>query len=772
MRINNKRFERNRISRLVLFVSFAFMLLFFNLLIVSAEDGVYISQPNKEGLLRPVLFPFVNGEINIPADKYSTVYLEKSADGKDGKNPIGIMKGVKLKKDGNNILIEFQEGGSLSRSNLDTSVDPEFLHLDYDNIKAGGKLVVDSKSELVSADFETTKPGNYYLNGFIYEVPAGTKMELAGEIVNLKLNQGGGFTYYSVKEPDKKKTYEHIKNGGEFRIDKKGELIKAKFEVNAETDLSLKGYKYKLAKDSKVDFDNSNVGIIVPDGTILSAPEKIAGETADLNLVFSFSTESGKGINLPSGDIIENKDGKTVVNYKDGFYISDKKYLLKTSDGKEDLLISTNGKSTYLYFQGNSIDETKSYVYVGSDKIVSSSPAGSGEGASLFLIPGNRLGIRTTTDNTIAVESKNGKAIVEKPVGDNVPAIKLSGESIVTLDKRSFYGQGSDLYFDPKKVLAGDFNNGKYSASAKVSFVGDNGNNLKNFDIYSNDKDQYAAASDKDLKSPFKYFKTGGGFYVSSSLTFNQLSYDAQKFYDSLDAKRQQEIAGFANNGEKAGSADLQMLIKKLIDEEIKIRQNPVKASFRMYVPGSGGSGTIIGVDKEGYPIAITAGHIATRAGTSATLQFSDGSKLSGTVIGGEYNQNERDYCIIRVNTKIPGIAYVPVASADRDIKVGDTVMRIGTPNLGAFRYTSSVISTVGGSGRMLGTQDRIGGPIPGESGGGLFSNGRLVGIVSVTNYKGWGGYAPTSVIREALTRYGYGNLISSFVIFRNVLIR
>ena len=127
---------------------------------------------------------------------------------------------------------------------------------------------------------------------------------------------------------------------------------------------------------------------------------------------------------------------------------------------------------------------------------------------------------------------------------------------------------------------------------------------------------------------------------------------------------------------------------------------------------------------------------------------------------------NERDFCLIRLNSKVEGIPYVPVASFD--IKAGDVVMRIGTPDMGAFAYTNARVSEVGGNGYMLGTQDSVGGPIPGESGGGIFINGRLVGIVSVTNYQGWGGYTPTSVIRELLIKYGYGYLIKlSIVLIR-----
>ncbi len=759
-KMKKKRINDEKLKIVVISLLF---FIFLNLAIVMAVDGVYFYQPDEGGVLKPVLQSFnANGEIDI-GDEVKRAYL--NAEGNNPKNSLGYLKNVKIKKDGDNFVVEFKDNGKATR------FDSEGKSYDYNNIKASGKLVADSNGKLVKADFETTQKGNYYLNDFMYEVPAETKFNLDNKILGLKLVKGGEFS--SFKESDKKKTYKNIKNNGEFRINDRGELVFARFEVSAETELSLKGYKYKLAANSKVNFENNRVDIVVPDGTKLSAPEKISGETADPGLIFSFSTESG-GIILPSGDIIENKNGKTVVNYKDGFYISDKNYVLKTSDGKEDLLINTNGKETYLYFEGNPVDDKKSYVFIGRDKIITNSV--SGEGASLFILPGNRLGIKTTSDNTIAVESKNGKVIVERPLGDNPPSIKLSGESIVTLDKRSFYGQGSELYFDPRKVLAGDFNNGRFSASAKLSFVDNNEKNLKNFDVYSNDKDQYAAVSEKDMKSPFKYYKTKLGFYVSSSLTFNQLSYDAQKFYDSLELKKQQEIASYTGGmtkGERSGAADLQVLIKKLIDEEIRIRQNPVKASVRLYGGGYGGSGTVVGVDKEGYPIILTAGHVVSQQGLQMTIEFADGKSYQGRVLGGIDSLPE-DIALIKLDTKVPNIAYVPVPSAEKEkeLRTGTVVTRIGTPNLGNFQYTQTKISQVSQGGRIstYGQNDQI---YQGQSGGGIFYNGRMYGICSRCDSFGGpaGSFTSPSIMRSFLNKYGYGYLISVSAVFKSILI-
>jgi hypothetical protein len=751
---NNNKSNKGSNRKLILISVSLLFIIFLNLITVRALQDVYFYEPDSKGILKPVLQNFdASGEINV-GEEVKRAYL--GAEGDNPKNSLGYIKNVKIKREGDNIALEFKENGDVTKFGEDGK------SYEYDNIKPSGKFIFDSSGKIVKADFETTGKGNYYLNDFMYEVPAETKFNFENKIVGLKLNQGGEFSYF--KESDKKKTYRNIKRNGEFKVNDKGELVFARFEVSAETDFSLRGYKYKLAANSKVNFENNKVDITVPDGTKISTPEKISGETADASLFFSFSTESGKGVTLPSGDIVENKNGKTIVNYRDGFYISDKSYVLKTSDGKEDLLISTNGKDTYLYFEGDTIDDKKNYVFVGKDKIITNSP--SGEGASLFILPGNRLGIKTTSENTIAVEAKNGKVIIEMPVGDNPPSIKLSKESIVTLDRRSFYGQGNELYFDPKKVLAGDFNNGRFSASAKLSFVDDNGNNLKNFDVYSNDKDQYAAVSEKDLKSPFKYFKTKLGFYVSSSLTFNQLSYDAQRFYDSLDSQKQQEIARYVNNGEKSGAGNLQILMKKLIDEEIRIRQNPAKASVR--VLGGGGSGTIIGVDsKDGKPIILTAGHLggATSPGYRyGDIQLFNGKTVTGVSLGGysDYGGSGNDYALIKVDQVIPGVAYVPVASESRPIKQGDLALRIGCPGCGDFKQTQTRLGSIG-SIIGHGTNEEI---IGGESGGGLFSKGRVVGVVSTGGY-----YTGTVPVRNFLRKMGYGYLISVSLVFRDVFI-
>ncbi|MDP2925782.1 MAG: hypothetical protein Q8N99_05410 [Nanoarchaeota archaeon] len=727
-------------------IMFSILLLLLSInTILSLENGVYFYESTDvdgENLLRPVFHAFdSNGEIAIgnKGDSYTRVYLSKG-DGIDPKNHLGYLKNIIIKKDGNDVRIIFKKGGEINKG--------DYI---YDKIKEGGAITFNDKGDIIKADIESTEKATYYFHDKAYDLPEGVHLIADTSKIDLSLSKQGSFSVYNKNEPDKKTTYNDIKQGGSFSFDISLGLTKAEFETGSNMDLKYKGYTYPIPADTKVKIgEDKKVSVTLPDGTKLEEPQKDSG--ADNGAVFSFKTKSGGEMTLPNGEIIKNKNTETIIGYQDGFYLEDRNYAIITNRNEELLIYNPN--KLYLAFEESKIQADKSYLYLGKDKIIASSI--NSEGAGIYFNSDNRIGFTITNDNTVSVQAKNGVVIVEKPSNQGeMPGIKLSGNSMVNLDKRSIYAESNNLYFDSKGRVISDFNQGRLSSQAKITLIDNSGVSIKDFDVYANDRDQYAAVKKSDFKSSMSFYKTSGGFYISPQITFNQLTPDVQKFYSELDAKTQQQVAVYANNGERQGAAVLQRTIQVLIIEEENIRRNPYKASVR--IPTGGGSGTIIGIDKNGYPIVLTAGHLggATRPGYKETIQMSDKRQFKGTVIGGisDWRGSGWDVALIKGDTIIDKIPYVPVAPETHVVKPNDIALRIGCPGCGQFKQTQTRIGKVG---NIIGATDYI---IGGESGGGLFHNGRQIGIVSTGGY-----YTGTPRIREFLRKYGYDYLIKYLI--------
>ena len=482
--------------------------------------------PDEKGILKLELVSFdSSGKIEI-GNGYKTAFLDKD----DLAKSIGPMKNVILKREGGKIVVEFKDDGDVAKF----SHDPEG-QIYYKNIKSGGKVTFDSLGQAVSGNFEITETGTYFFNGHFYDLPAGTKVDFDNGAVRLSLMKGGSFSY-NKEGSEKKRVYSNVKSGGSFEIDSKGEFAKADFSVSSDTEVILKGYKYLLASDSRVVIDGNKVEITVPEGTKLNNPERT--DESDSEAIFSFKSSNSGEVILPSGDRIEAKSGDTIVNFNEnGFYVSFGDYSLKNSEGKADFLINTP-IDTYLVFNADDIGDKKSYIAVIGQKLIVASLEG--EGASVFLLPENDFGIKTSSDNTVSAQAKNGKVIFEKGSGDSgviggdIPVIKIIGESIVSPDKRSFFRENGEAYQRPEVFVKGGFSNGDSTPIVKISFVDNSENKIDTWDLYLNDKNQFAASNPADLKSPYKYLKIKEGVYVSSSLLFNQLSPEAQNFYDDM----------------------------------------------------------------------------------------------------------------------------------------------------------------------------------------------------------------------------------------------
>ncbi len=596
----------------------------------------------------------------------------------------------------------------------------------------------------------------------------------------ITIKQGGSIEIKGIKYPI------NTAENNQFVFNQNGELIEeTKFTTSEDYEYKIKAYNILLPSKTQVTYEQDRVVFNLPPGSQVSRPEiaEDSGETADPKQLFVY--QSNDVIKLENGRWFETKagsEGKTTLYYQDyGFYFTDKNIIIKSSRGDELLIYNPNfnneeesKREIYLYSSENDINPEKNFVLLNINKVILSSS--NENGPAVFFAPGNRMGIASNSEHTVSAQAKKGKVIVTPAKDTKIPSIKINGNSLVNLDKRSFFAQNNELWFHPDTELIGDFKHGKYDAPIELTLIDKDEKDVKNFNVYSNSRDQYASVINGNFQGPLKSFKTKLGFFVSATVVFNQLTPSAQDFYSGLSEERQMElleyagysqdtsmgVKGISETSKKTQTAKLQSALNNLIIEEKRRRQNPSAVSVRIL--GGGGSGTIIGIDKEGYPIVLTAGHLggASRPGYKYSksrlggITLPDGRSFDGVVIAGigRYNSGQ-DISIIRLTEKVEGIPYVPIASESHVINKGDLVLKIGYPAYKnrQFTQTQTNIVQVGDIGKTL-TRSRSYG---GESGGGLFHNGRVIGIVSTKE----GGYTGIGFIRSFLRQNGYDYLIS-----------
>ncbi len=590
-------------------------------------------------------------------------------------------------------------------------------------------------------------------------------------------------------------------NGVEFPVDSSagkinkfifgsdGKLLDGTRFVSNKGKFVLKGWEYNFPKGVVVEYKGGEVVFNFPVGEEIVKP--VAGDGADENAVFIYESSSAEtGIKLPNGLIIGGRDGGKAKVYADGngFYLGKDGVVVKTGDGKDGLLVNVPDDGRKVYFASNVDDfgDEVDYIYVGDGVVILNSPEGSGRGVSAFVLPDNEFGIAATPQNTVAAQAANGKAIIRKSdTLGKLADVRISGESIADLDGRSIFAFEEKMYFYPKDGLIDGFERGYYDADVKVTLIDKSGKAVEDFSVYSNGRDQYASVSEGDLESGLEYVETSEGFFVSNSVSFNRLSPDAQKFYSGLSDEEQKELIDEVNVGSlvihdegkdnvvkskinqisfsKGRSAMLQKGINRIIEGEIKKKQNPYSASAKLSSGGAGGSATFIGTDKEGHPIALTAGHVVRTPGRSVklTINTDEGLKTyTGKVVGGTHVP---DVAVLRMDQVDFDVPYVSIASKD-EISVGDLGLRMGYPSYKGrkFEAINTKIIEVGDGRWEIEASEEIG-PYPGSSGGAVFVDGKLGGITSQT--PGWGSgigkYTGPEDIGDILIRHGYDYLIN-----------
>jgi serine protease Do len=169
---------------------------------------------------------------------------------------------------------------------------------------------------------------------------------------------------------------------------------------------------------------------------------------------------------------------------------------------------------------------------------------------------------------------------------------------------------------------------------------------------------------------------------------------------------------------------------------EVAGRVLPAVVSIEIRVGENGGTGSGVVINGDGY--IVTNNHVislaATNPGSTLEVIFSDGTRVGASIVG---RDPKTDLAVIKVDVANPVVATLGRSS---DLKVGDSVIAIGSPLGLAGTVTTGIVSAVDRPVRLDGEGTDTNAVIdaiqtdaainPGNSGGALVDGGgAVVGI-------------------------------------------
>ncbi len=576
------------------------------------------------------------------------------------------------------------------------------------------------------------------------------------------------------------------KNPPKFVLDGEGNLAEGTEFETQKGKYNLRGYEIELPENSKVEYLEDGVVVTVPRGSKIKDPIR----DGELKGEIEIKTDEAGPLNTPRGNFqVANKNtagdyvsGITSLFYKweNGkmrIYTKNKVSGFFNNEGELDFTIINPSNDGEIYFVSSTkdIDASKNTVIVNDKEIGSVSVNGLGPAISIGA--GSRLRGRMSElspgGKTLSFQSKNGYAVLSNGANGDNPLIRLRGDSVYSPDGVSFTGDAKNnkFYYNPGPKIEGvTHGTGAIPINARLL---DNGNKNLPYVILSNDQNQHVLAPEKDISNPAKYFVSDKGNVFSAGAVFNQLSPKGRKEFIDLFTGDQRLFVDQLKDGGNIAA------IEREINKKI-LTNNPLSSSITL----NGCSGTLVGFHN-GKPMILTAAHCVRGKGSTRNVWLKDltpgstksrlhkdqaiharvveySKRGSGTDLAlMELNPNEEQLAEIKKR----GFSRIIPPSEAANLKVGAKALMIGCP--GRTFYSSGctirgISSTTGTNSLRTNVQ-----PVSGMSGGGLFQNGKLIGVTASGGSSYGGGFANPNSIYQLLGNK-YAGLYKFFILLYN----
>ena len=358
---------------------------------------------------------------------------------------------------------------------------------------------------------------------------------------------GGSMTY---NHNGKSRDYKNVKSGGKF-IFKDKKISSAEFETTDDSTYAFANHEVKVPKGSKVIFKDNKVSILLPKGSTIEKPVRIAkadeSKETDAKIEYKFSE---------SPDSVKIKDGKeyTLTKSGSGFSVS--------YDGKVDAFLaegeysinglkvgefdSTNRKN-YLFFDGAKHDlKEGSYISIG-DKIVIGAAKGF-ESPSVQFLKGN--GILDIKDKEFIVMQSNGGAITVEGRNSEgkIPRVTsqgdytiFAGDKVIRFKEEYKTKYGGPLLKANKNNLGVDFGSAG-TTPMQVVTLDSNGARTGNWDVVVDNNRGIRSGLHDKLEED--YVRIGGGQTTSIRSSFYSLTKDEQDKLKTMTPEKQKSLIG------------------------------------------------------------------------------------------------------------------------------------------------------------------------------------------------------------------------------------
>jgi hypothetical protein len=261
------------------------------------------------------------------------------------------------------------------------------------------------------------------------------------------------------------------------------------------------------------------------------------------------------------------------------------------------------------------------------------------------------------------------------------------------------------------------------------------------------------------------------------------LTPEEQRLFSDLSESEQSSLISASNVPSEQGFTEKVVANMKRILGSIKRERitNPLKAVAKV-VPGprnlnTGGSGMVVGVDNSGHPIILTAGHVYPGR-NRMWIQLADRGFWADRVDTKFTGKRDRfgnyidlstgnDVSIFRSVSPQKNTPYVPIAGTDHELLTShNNAYRITYRGLGKLTRAPLQLTNVFDGRLAYFAKDTtpVGGPVKGDSGGPVVHEGKVVGVVSTSQFEHGtgGGYVSFRSAIDILNRNNLGYLIGN----------